>query len=38
MATLCRSIEIGEGDLAGTVPELDSALSRTETAIRRALV
>jgi two-component system, sensor histidine kinase and response regulator len=37
MATLCRSIEAGEGDLAGTVTELDSALARTETAIRRAL-
>jgi HPt (histidine-containing phosphotransfer) domain-containing protein len=37
MATLCRSIEAGEGDVTGAVAELDSALARTETAIRRAL-
>jgi two-component system, sensor histidine kinase and response regulator len=38
MATLCRSIETGEGDAATTVAELDSALAVTETAIRQALL
>jgi CheY-like chemotaxis protein len=38
MATLCRSIETGDGDAAATVAELDSALSLTETAIRQALI
>ena len=37
MVTLCRSIETGDGDVAGTVAELDSALALTETAIRQAL-
>jgi CheY-like chemotaxis protein len=37
MATLCRSIETGEGDAAATVAELGSALAVTETAIRQAL-
>ena len=37
MATLCRSIETGDGDVAATVAELDSALALTETAIRQAL-
>ena len=37
MATLCRAIEAGVGDVAGTVAELDAALAPTETAIRRAL-
>jgi CheY-like chemotaxis protein len=37
MATLCRSIEAGEGDPAATVAELGSALGVTETAIRQAL-
>jgi two-component system sensor histidine kinase/response regulator len=37
MVTLCRSIETGDGDVAGTVAELDSALVLTETAIRQAL-
>ena len=35
--TLCRSIETGDGDVAATVAELDSALALTETAIRQAL-
>ena len=38
MVTLCRSIETGDGDVAATVAELDSALALTETAIRQALV
>ena len=38
MATLCRSIESGQGDVAATVAELDTALALTETAIRKALV
>ena len=38
MATLCRSIETGDGDAAATVAELDSALALTETAIRQALI
>ena len=38
MATLCRSIETGDGDVAATVAELDSALALTETAIRQALI
>ena len=38
MATLCRSIETGDGDAAATVAELDTALALTETAIRQALV
>jgi two-component system, sensor histidine kinase and response regulator len=37
MATLCRSIETGEGDLHGNVAELGAALEPTESAIRRAL-
>jgi CheY-like chemotaxis protein len=37
MATLCRSIETGDGDAAATVAELESALALTETAIRQAL-
>ena len=37
MVTLCRSIETGDGDVAATVAELDSALALTETAIRQAL-
>jgi two-component system, sensor histidine kinase and response regulator len=37
MATLCRSIETGDGDVAATVAELDSALALTETAIRQAI-
>jgi two-component system, sensor histidine kinase and response regulator len=37
MATLCRTIESGEGDVSGTVAELDAALELTETAIRQAL-
>jgi two-component system, sensor histidine kinase and response regulator len=37
MATLCREIETGEGDPSGAVAELESALGRTETAIRQAL-
>ena len=37
MATLCRSIETGDGDAAATVAELDTALVLTETAIRQAL-
>ena len=37
MATLCRTIETGEGDVRGTVAELDAALELTETAIRQAL-
>jgi two-component system sensor histidine kinase/response regulator len=37
MATLCRSIEAGDGDLDATLAELDAALPPTETAIRQAL-
>ena len=37
MATLCRTIETGDGDPRTTVAELESALEPTETAIRHAL-
>ena len=37
MATLCLSIETGEGDVHGNVAELGAALEPTESAIRRAL-
>jgi two-component system, sensor histidine kinase and response regulator len=37
MATLCRSIEAGEGDVRASVEELSAALDPTEIAIRRAL-
>ena len=37
MATLCKSIEVADGDVRGTVEELDAALATTETALRRAL-
>ena len=37
MATLCRAIETGEGDLHEKVAELGAALDPTETAIRHAL-
>jgi HPt (histidine-containing phosphotransfer) domain-containing protein len=37
MATLCCSIEAGEGDVHGAVAELGAALESTESAIRRAL-
>jgi two-component system sensor histidine kinase/response regulator len=37
MATLCRSIEGGEGDATASVEELAAALQPTETAIRNAL-
>jgi CheY-like chemotaxis protein len=37
MATLCRTLETGEGDPSATVAELESALELTETAIRNAL-
>jgi len=37
MATLCKSIEAGDGDVRGTVEELGAALTSTETALRRAL-
>ncbi len=37
MATLCHSIEVGDGDAAGAVERLGSALAPTESALRRAL-
>ena len=37
MATLCRTLESGDGDPAMTVDGLESALAPTEAAIRRAL-
>jgi len=37
MATLCRSLETGEGDVAATLAELDDAFLSTEAALRRAL-
>jgi two-component system, sensor histidine kinase and response regulator len=37
MATLCRSIEAGDGDVGDMVAELGAALEPTESALRRAL-
>jgi two-component system sensor histidine kinase/response regulator len=37
MATLCRAVETGEGDVHSTIAELGAALASTEIAIRRAL-
>jgi two-component system sensor histidine kinase/response regulator len=37
MATLCRSLETGDGDAGATLAELDGAFASTETALRGAL-
>jgi two-component system, sensor histidine kinase and response regulator len=37
MATLCRSLESGEGDGAATLGELDEAFGATEVAVRSLL-
>ena len=37
MATLCKSLEQGDGDARETLAELDAALAPTEAAIRQAL-
>jgi two-component system sensor histidine kinase/response regulator len=37
MATLCKSLEQGNGHARETLTELDAALEPTEVAIRRAL-
>jgi CheY-like chemotaxis protein len=37
MATLCKALEQGDGDLGETLSELDAALAPTEAAFRRAL-
>jgi CheY-like chemotaxis protein len=37
MATLCRSLESGEGDGAATLGELDEAFGATEAAVRSLL-
>jgi HPt (histidine-containing phosphotransfer) domain-containing protein len=38
MATLCRSIETGDGDAGETIDRLDEAFLSTEAALRGALV
>lgn len=37
MATLCRALEAGDGEVGGAIDELDAALEPTDAAIRRSL-